>query len=43
MVHGKSYEIERVMRGRLADRLTPGKKVAIRYNPAEPDMADLAL
>jgi len=42
-VHGKAYEIQRIMRGRLADRLTPGKKVAIRYNPAEPDMADLAL
>lgn len=42
-VHGKSYEIERIMRGRLADRLTPGTKVPIRYNPAEPDMADLAL
>jgi hypothetical protein len=42
-VHGKPYEIERVMRGRLADRLAPGKKVVIRYNPAEPDMADLAL
>lgn len=42
-VHGKDYEIQRIMRGRLADRLTPGKKVSIRYNPAEPDMADLAL
>jgi hypothetical protein len=42
-VHGKPYEIERVMRGRLADRLAPGKKVVIRYNPAEPNMADLAL
>jgi hypothetical protein len=42
-VHGKTYEIERVMRGRLADRLAPGTKVRVKYNPAEPDMAELAL
>ena len=43
MVHGKPYEIERVMRGRLSDRLPPGAKIRVKYNPAEPHMADLAL
>lgn len=43
VVHGKPYEMERVIRGRLASRLTPGVKVKIRYNPAKPDMADVAL
>jgi hypothetical protein len=42
-VHGKDYEIERTLRGRLADRFPPGAKIPVRYNPAEPDVADIAL
>jgi hypothetical protein len=43
IVHGRPYEVERVMRGRLIDRLPPGAKIRVKYNPAEPEMADLAL
>ena len=42
-VHGKDYEIERTLRGRLADRFPPGAKIPVRYNPAEPHIADIAL
>jgi hypothetical protein len=42
-VHGKPYERERVIRGRIADRFPPGSRVPVKYNPAEPDMADIRL
>jgi hypothetical protein len=42
-VHGKDYEIERTLRGRLADRFPTGAKIPVRYNPAEPHIADIAL
>jgi len=40
---GKEYQITRTLPGRLSKRFGQGKTINIRYNPAEPDMADLAV
>ncbi|MDB5331946.1 MAG: hypothetical protein JWP03_3097 [Phycisphaerales bacterium] len=42
-VHGKEYEVERILRGRQAKRYPVGKQLTIRYNPAEPEMSDIAV
>src|SRR5436190_11080813 len=42
-VHGKPYEMERVIRGRIAERFPVGARIPVKYNPAEPDMADIRM
>jgi hypothetical protein len=38
---GRQYEISRTLPGRLGKRFAQGAPINIRYNPAEPGMADL--
>lgn len=37
-IHGTPYTVEKVIRGKKAYKFPTGKKVEIRYNPAEPHM-----
>jgi hypothetical protein len=40
---GKQYEVKRVIEGSKAKVFPPGRVVPVRYNPGEPDMAELAV
>ena len=40
---GKEYEVRRVIEGSKAKVFPAGRVVRVRYNPGEPDMAELAL
>src|SRR4051812_19314568 len=42
-VHGKDYHPAPPPRARLAERFPPAAKIRARYNPAEPDIADIAI
>jgi hypothetical protein len=38
-VGGKDYRVVKVYRGRNAERYPAGRKINVRYNPADPKMA----
>jgi hypothetical protein len=40
---GKEYQVSRVIQGAKAKIFPVGQVVRVRYNPGEPDMAELAL
>ncbi len=40
--HGRELTLARVVRGGFARKYPPGLELNIKYNPAEPEMADLA-
>lgn len=42
-VHGHTYTIERILRGRLAARFPVGKPIPVFYNPADPEMSRLGV
>lgn len=42
-VSGNTYEVEQVLRGRLAARYPAGRTLTVYYNPAEPDMSRIDL
>ena len=41
-VRGQEYEIQRIFRGKKAYKFPAGITVSIKYNPAEPQMAEIA-
>jgi hypothetical protein len=42
-VGGQQYEIEQILRGRLAARFPAGRTLRVYYNPAEPEMSRIDL
>jgi hypothetical protein len=38
-VGGRDYQVTKVYRGRNAERYPAGRKLPVRYNPADPGMA----
>jgi hypothetical protein len=39
---GRELEMTRLLRGAFGRRYAPGASINVRYNPAEPEMADVA-
>jgi hypothetical protein len=42
-VSGRKFEVDGVLRGKLADKFPAGRKVPVRYNPGDPSMAKIAI
>jgi hypothetical protein len=42
-MNDQDYEVEHAFRGKVAGHFPPGKQLPIRYNPAEPTMARIAM
>jgi len=42
-IHGVPYQVEKIVRGKKACRFPAGKKIDIRYNPAEPHVGTFVI
>ncbi len=42
-VAGHPYQIERILRGKKAYKFPAGRQIKVKYNPSDPQMAEMAM